>query len=156
MRRVTKMVALASMAVPAAAGCVSVGAPPDGHAGSAGPTARASGTPGLERPQFVRPSAREAVSDPDPTRSSPAAAQQSGPSAGHERKQAGGAAPGPAGRAPERAAPRRHTGAPAPVTTAPELHGLPSGTGVCDLGRRYGHWKEGGQAARICEDAYGR
>jgi hypothetical protein len=42
------------------------------------------------------------------------------------------------------------------VVAPPPLSQLPSGTGVCDLGRRYGHWKEGGQAARICEDAYGR
>lgn len=157
MRRVTKMVALASLAVPAAAGCVAVDAPADGHAGSAGASARTSGSPGLEKPQFVRPSAREAVSDPDPAHSSPgASAQHPDPSAGHGTRQAGGSAPRTAGVPPERATPPRHTGAPVPVTEPPRLHGLPSGTGVCDLGRRYGHWKEGGEAARICENAYGR
>lgn len=157
MRRVTKMVALASMAVPAAAGCVSIDALPDGHAGTTGPTAGASGAPGQGKPQFVRPSAREAISDPDPAHASPdAAAQQPGRSNGHGPRQTGRAAPGPAGRAPEGAMRRRHNGVPAPVTAPPRLHGLPSGTGVCDLGRRYGRWKEGGEAARICEDAYGR
>lgn len=156
MRRVTKMVALASMAVPAAAGCVSVGAPPDGHPGTAGPTARASGAPGQEEPQLARPSAREAISDPDPAHSSPGgAAQHPGPQAGQGAR-AGGTASGPADRAPERSTPRRHTGAPAPLAVPPRLHGLPSGTGVCDLGRRYGHWKESGEAAQICADAYGR
>lgn len=154
MRRVTKMVALAGLAGSAATGCVSVGAPPDSAAGPSASAASTPGVPGVEQPQFVRPSAREMVSDPRPpadgghrhtVRPSPADASSGSASehAGHTR---------PADRAPS---PRGLRATPAPVV-APPLPPLPSGTGVCDLGRRYGQWKDGSQAARICAQAYGR
>jgi hypothetical protein len=159
MRRVTKMVALAGLAVPAAAGCVSVDAPAAGPAGASVPAAPSAG-PALQQPQLLRPPAREAVSDPEPVHSSSApgstnAGSSHAPSSARDGRLAPRSAAHPG--APERApTPRRPGPEPAPVVTPPSLRHLPSGAGVCDLGRAYGHWREDGDAARICDDAYGR
>lgn len=152
------MVALAGLAVPAAAGCVSVDSPPGGAGGRSAPAVPSAGA-AREQPQFVRPSAREMLSAPAPAHSSPGDATKGSSPAPRPAATGQTGRHGPKGRtrSPGRpATPRGHSATPAPVVVPPPLPRLPTGTGVCDLGRAYGQWRDGGDAARICEDAYGR
>ncbi|MEU2249461.1 hypothetical protein [Streptomyces sp. NPDC019224] len=55
-------------------------------------------------------------------------------------------------RAPAPPLPRRI----APAAPAPALPAPVGGTGVCALGRGYGHWPAGSPQSRICDRAYGR
>jgi hypothetical protein len=58
----------------------------------------------------------------------------------------------PAAALPRRTPPVRHR---APRQKAPRPHRAPARGGVCALGRTYGGWPAGSQAATICARAYG-
>ncbi|TRV76735.1 hypothetical protein FKN01_18075 [Streptomyces sp. 130] len=143
---------LVCLTVAALSGCVSVQ-----------PRPAAPPRPGVTRPahdlapQTAGPPVHdtlEAVPRAKPSRAAP-------PSAAHKPS------PGtPAARpvAPRLPLPRRPAPAPdpplprriAPPAPAPVLPAPGGGSGVCDLGRGYGHWPAGSPQSRICDRAYGR
>ncbi|MFJ7627453.1 hypothetical protein ACIQZN_13250 [Streptomyces sp. NPDC097595] len=143
---------LVCLTVAALSGCVSVQ-----------PHPAAPPRPGVSRPahdlapQTAGPPVHdtlEAVPKAKPSRAAP-------PSAAHTTS------PGrPAARpgAPRLPLPRRPVPAPdlplprriAPPGPAPVLPAPGGGSGVCDLGRGYGHWPAGSPQSRICDRAYGR
>lgn len=142
---------LACLAVAALSGCVSVqpqpAAPPRPGAGrsahdvapqTAGPPVHDTleAAPKTKRSSSASPSAahRPAVAPP--------AVRPGEPSRPRQRPERAPAAP-----LPRRIAPA----APAPVLPAPG-----GATGVCALGRGYGHWPAGSAQSRICDRTYGR
>lgn len=146
---------LAGLAVAALSGCVSVQ-----------PHPAAPPRPGVSRPahdlapQTAGPPVHdtlEAVPKAKKAKPSRAAA----PSATHKPSPGRPAAPGGEPRlpVPQRLAPAPDLPLPrriAPPPPAPVLPAPGGGTGVCDLGRGYGHWPAGSPQSRICDRAYGR
>ncbi|WP_330237931.1 hypothetical protein [Streptomyces sp. NBC_00525] len=145
----TLVTLLAGLALATLSGCVSVQPQP------AAPPRPETGRPAHQlAPQTAGPPVHDTLEAvPKAKRSSAAAA----PSAAHLP-----AAP-PAARP---AGPRLPQGGPAPVRPRPRLTvpaapapALPApggGSGVCALGRGYGHWPAGSPQSRICDRAYGR
>ncbi|MEU1379705.1 hypothetical protein ABZ429_06535 [Streptomyces albidoflavus] len=144
---------LATVAVTALSGCVTVDRPP----GTGSPTGRSPATAPTSagehaEPQIERSPARESLrrvgEEPTGTATRP------------PRPRPTKAAPPPRPATPAPPPPARPDPAPAPAAppaprakppTAP-----PVNPGVCALGRQYGKWPPGSPQSRICEDAYGR
>ncbi|WP_436735915.1 hypothetical protein [Streptomyces sp. BBFR102] len=143
---------LATVAVTAVAGCVTVDRPP----GAGSPPGRSPATAPTAaeehaEPQIERSPAREALRR---TGEDPTAAAARPP-----RPQPSKAAPPPRPAAP-RPAPRRPGPAPAPAAppvprAEPPAPPPPADADVCALGRQYGTWPPGSPPSRICDDTYG-
>ncbi|UZK58659.1 hypothetical protein NEH16_27460 [Streptomyces drozdowiczii] len=143
---------LVGLAVAALSGCVSVQ-----------PHPAAPPRPGVSRPahdlapQTAGPPVHdtlEAVPKAKPSRpASPSAAHKPSPGRPAARP-AEPRLPPPrrAAPAPDLPLPRRI----APPGPAPVLPAPGGGSGVCDLGRGYGHWPTGSPQSRICDRTYGR
>ncbi|WDV33829.1 hypothetical protein OIM90_28940 [Streptomyces sp. AD16] len=140
---------LATVAVTALAGCVTVDRP----AGPGSPTGRSPPPP----PQPGNTPSRRS-NGPRPVRVC-AASGRSPPARLHGHRAPGPRRrlPAPAGGArPSRsraagAGPRRPARSPGQAAG-----GSPADPGVCALGHQYGKWPQGSPQSRICEDAYGR
>ncbi|MFB6818203.1 hypothetical protein ACFCV8_27035 [Streptomyces sp. NPDC056347] len=145
---------LVGMAAATMSGCVSVAPGPD-----APPLPHASGPAQELSPQIVLPPVHdtlEALPLPEPSTPRPSSA------ASH--RAATGAPPGtrrphtpwqqwhPATTRPQ---PRPHAVPPAVTVPVPVPRPPASGTGICALGRGYGHWPAGSPQSRICDDTYG-
>ncbi|QDD61755.1 hypothetical protein FE156_27775 [Streptomyces albidoflavus] len=141
--------ALATVAVTALAGCVTVDRPP----GPDSPTGHSPTTAAGEHaePQIERSPARESLrrvgEEPRGTATRP------------PRPRPTKAAPPPRPPAPALPAPARPDPAPAPAAPpAPRAKppaAPPANPSVCALGRQYGKWPPGSPQSRICEDTYG-
>ncbi|MET7509294.1 hypothetical protein ABZS82_18775 [Streptomyces albidoflavus] len=144
---------LATVAVTAVSGCVTVDRPPgpDSPAGRSPATAPTTAGEHAE-PQIERSPARESLRrvGEEPT----------GTATRTPRPRPTKAAPPPRPAAPAPPAPARPDPAPAPVAPpAPRAKPPatpPAGPGVCALGRQYGKWPQGSPQSRICQDTYGR
>ncbi|MFI2669864.1 hypothetical protein ACWHAO_05645 [Streptomyces albidoflavus] len=144
---------LATFAVTALAGCVTVDRPPEtGSPTGRSPAAAPTSAGEHAEPQIERSPARESLGrvgeEPTgtPTRPPRPRPTKAGP-------------PRPA--APALPAPARPDPAPAPVApplprAKPPAAPDPANPGVCALGRQYGKWPPGSPQSRICEDTYGR
>ncbi|MFJ4501917.1 hypothetical protein [Streptomyces sp. NPDC088864] len=141
---------LAGLAIATLSGCVSVQPQP------AAPGRPETGRPAHQlAPQTAGPPVHDKLEAvPEAKRSSPAAA----PPAARRP-----AAP-PAARPGEPGLPQRLGGLPVrpqpritiPAAPAPAPDRPGGGSGVCALGRGYGHWPAGSPQSRICDRAYGR
>ncbi|MFF8546666.1 hypothetical protein ACF07Z_07340 [Streptomyces albidoflavus] len=144
---------LATVAVTALSGCVTVDRP----TGPGSPTGRSPATAPTSagehaEPQIERSPARESLRrvGEEPT----------GTATRAPRPRPTKAAPPPRPAAPAPPPPARPDPAPAPAAPpAPRAKppaAPPANPGVCALGRQYGKWPPGSPQSRICEDAYGR
>lgn len=140
---------LVGVAVTALSGCVSVqpraDVPP--RPGTSGPAQDLSpqavlppvhdslGAAPAPEPSAPEPRPVNAAPPPDTRRAAPRAPQQ---------------------RRPGGTRPRPHRAPPAVTAPAPAPPAPAAGTGVCALGRGYGHWPAGSPQSRICDDTYGR
>ncbi|THA64596.1 hypothetical protein E6P78_19935 [Streptomyces sp. A0958] len=139
---------LAGLAVAALSGCVSVQPQP-----TAPPRPETSRPARDLSPQIARPPVHdtlEAVPKAKPSAASPSVSHRP-------------AVPPPAARPGEPRPPRQQADpVPAqprravPAVPAPALPTPVTGSGVCALGRGYGHWPAGSPQSRICDRAYGR
>ncbi|MFC8537887.1 hypothetical protein ACFUJY_28805 [Streptomyces sp. NPDC057249] len=143
---------LACLAVAALSGCVSVQPQP-----AAPPRPGASRPAHDLAPQTAGPPVHdtlEAVPKTKPSRAAPRSAAPEPPPGRPAARPVEPRLP-PARRpvpVPDPPLPRRIApAAPAPVLPAPG-----GGTGVCALGRGYGHWPAGSPQSRICDRTYGR
>ncbi|MEE1768232.1 hypothetical protein PUR34_08585 [Streptomyces sp. JV185] len=140
---------LVGVAVTALSGCVSVEPRAD-----VPPRPRNSGPAQDLTPQAVLPPVHDslgAVPDPEPSASAPRPANTAPPP--RTRRAAPRA---PQQRRQEVTRPRPHRAPPAVTAPAPVPPAPVPGTGVCALGRGYGHWPAGSPQSRICDDTYGR
>ncbi|MBL3807837.1 hypothetical protein ICN76_025880 [Streptomyces sp. BRB081] len=140
---------LATAAVTALAGCVTVDHPAPGPSSDRSPAATPAAPEERAEPQIVQPPPREALRR---TGEEPSAGTTPPP-----RPRASQAAPRARPAAPP-PAPRRPDPAPAapPLPRAgPGAADPPSHADVCALGRQYGEWAPGSTPARICDDTYG-
>ncbi|GHE09340.1 hypothetical protein [Streptomyces alanosinicus] len=159
-RTTTTAALLATVAVSALAGCVTVRHPatpaPSRDTAPALPTApRPDGT---AEPRVVQAPAREALEMTGPSRHpghpSPSAARHLSPSAPRHPVEAPPLAHRPPAAPPAPPRPREHPRQ--PHTTAPERpNPVPRAPGVCALGRQYGGWSENSPESRICDQTYG-
>ncbi|MEU5822949.1 hypothetical protein [Streptomyces sp. NPDC047803] len=142
---------LACLAVAALSGCVSVqpqpAAPPRPGAGRpAHDVAPQTAGPPVHDVLEAAPRAKRSPSAPPSAARRPAtvppAARPGEPSRPRQRPE----------RAPAAPLPRRI----APAVPAPVLPAPGGATGVCALGRGYGHWPAGSAQSRICDHTYGR
>ncbi|MCX4450389.1 hypothetical protein ACIOEZ_23575 [Streptomyces sp. NPDC087866] len=142
---------LAGLAVAALSGCVSVQPQP-----AAPPRSEVSRPAHDLAPQIARPPVHDTLEAVPNAKRSPSAS----PSGAHRTP-----AP-PRARPAEARPPLRQQPRPAPVrplprrippaVPAPALPAPGGGTGVCALGRGYGHWPAGSPQSRICDHTYGR
>ncbi|WP_405901493.1 hypothetical protein OG242_03260 [Streptomyces sp. NBC_00727] len=142
---------LACLAVAVLSGCVSVQ-----------PQPAAPPRPGADRPahdvapQTAGPPVHDTLEAAPKAKRSASAS----PSAAHKPPSVPPAArPGEPGRArqrPERGPAPTLPHRIAPAAPAPALPAPGGATGVCALGRGYGHWPAGSPQSRICDRAYGR
>lgn len=149
-RTTTTATLLASVAVAALSGCVSVERQP-----APGPSAESAPPPaprtdGDSRPRVVEAPAREALEligpprDPAPRATGTAPALPAAPPRTAKPAQRSDPPPHRHGHRPEATAP------PALPTAAPTKPDL------CALGKQYGGWQAGSPEAVICQEAYGR
>ncbi|MGW2088252.1 hypothetical protein [Streptomyces sp. NPDC001880] len=156
---------LVGMAVTTLSGCVSVEQRAD-----VPPRPRTSGPAQDLTPQAVLPPVHDslgAVPTPEPSAPEPSAPEPSAPAsrpantAPPDTRRPANAAPPDTRRAPRQqrrpsvTRPRPHRAPPAVTAPAPAPPAPVSGTGVCALGRGYGHWPAGSPQSRICDDTYG-
>ncbi|MFD4476069.1 hypothetical protein ACFWPU_08135 [Streptomyces sp. NPDC058471] len=148
-RTTTAATLLASVAVTALSGCVSVERHP-----APGPSAESAPPPaprtdGYSRPRVVEAPAREAL-------------ELIGPPRAPAPRTTGTAPTVPA--APQRAArparhsdppPRRHAHRPEAAEPPALPTAVPTTADLCALGKQYGGWQPGSPEATICQDAYG-
>ncbi|WPR50199.1 hypothetical protein SJI45_02955 [Streptomyces sp. S399] len=139
---------LATAAVTALAGCVTVDHPAPGPSSDRSPAATPAAPEERAEPQIVQPPPREALrrtgEEPPPgrpRRRAPVPRRRSPAPGPRLRPRTEAAGPGTRRAAPPRAGP----GAADP----------PSHADVCALGRQYGEWAPGSTPARICDDTYG-
>ncbi|MGW0909042.1 hypothetical protein [Streptomyces sp. NPDC002853] len=149
-RTTTTATLLASVAVTALSGCVSVErqpAPGPSAASAPPPAPRADGN---SRPRVVEAPAREALELIETPRAPAPRATGTAPTVptAHPRT----AAPArPSDPPPQRRAPRPEVAEPAVLPTS-----APSIADLCTLGKQYGGWQPGSPEALICQDTYGR
>ncbi|MEU2930326.1 hypothetical protein ABZ636_35535 [Streptomyces sp. NPDC007251] len=149
-RTTTTAALLATVAVSALSGCVTVQAPatPAPPRDTTTSVPAAPRTDGSAEPRAVQAPAQEALEMTGPTRHP----KHPAPTASRHRSEA----PPVEHRPP--APPHRHTEHPRrPHTAAPDRT-EPAGTvpDVCALGRKYGRWRADSPEAQICDQAYGR
>ncbi|GAA5036769.1 hypothetical protein [Streptomyces siamensis] len=150
-RTTTTATLLVAAAVTALSGCVTVQRPPSPGPPPAPPRPAAPRPDGKGEPQIVQAPAKEALELIGPSR------KPSERAAAPHR-----ATPPPAATTPA-APPHRDRPAPQPAPHRPDTHrveppvptGLPRGSDVCALGRKYGGWKADSPEAIICKKAYG-
>ncbi|MFJ5265427.1 hypothetical protein ACIQAC_33670 [Streptomyces sp. NPDC088387] len=164
-RTTTTAALLVTVAVSALAGCTTVPRPAAPSAPPTTPTQVPAPRPdGRAEPQIVQAPAREALEMIGPSQHperKPAATRRPAPSPSADAKAAGTPGPRSAPRRraerPERPASRPpRQSAQVPDLTGPVGGAVPPNTDVCDLGRKYGGWRQDSQEARICEQTYGR
>ncbi|MFI9612536.1 hypothetical protein ACIHCM_12825 [Streptomyces sp. NPDC052023] len=161
-RTTTTATLLATMALSAVSGCVTVQrAPAAVPPAPAQPSAPR--TDGHTGPQIVQAPAREALQSTGPSRRPGTAAPGPRPAAQapspvqrvpsrHTESRPRSEAPRPEPRRPEPRRPRQQ-----PPATVPAVSPTVGGTGdVCALGRKYGGWRPNSPEAAICEQTYGR
>ncbi|MWA09674.1 hypothetical protein [Streptomyces sp. BA2] len=148
-RTTTTATLLASVAVTALSGCVSVERQPAPGPSAASAPPPAPRTDGDSRPRVVEAPAREALELIGPPRDPAPRATGTAPAVP--------AAP-PRSASPERRSdppPRRH-GHRAEAAEPPALpSAVPTSPDLCALGKQYGGWQPGSPEAVICQDAYG-
>ncbi|MFI2642551.1 hypothetical protein [Streptomyces sp. NPDC018610] len=154
-RTTTTATLLVTVAVSALTGCVTVQRTPvsDPAAGPARPPApRPDGTAG---PGALQAPAREALGRVGPSRREETATPRPATEPSDERQRP--ESPRSADPLPPPPAPRHRRAPQVPRADIPDIgHSVPGNTGVCALGREYGHWPADSPQARICGQAYGR
>ncbi|MFH8486623.1 hypothetical protein [Streptomyces longisporoflavus] len=151
-RTTTTATLLASVAVTALSGCVSVERQP-----ATGPSVASAPPPaprpdGGSRPRVVEAPARQALEligpprDPAPRATGTAPSIPAAPSRTAKPPQRSTPPPQPRGHRPVAAE------SPALPTAAPAA---PTSADPCALGKQYGGWQPGSPEALICQDAYG-
>lgn len=149
-RTTTTATLLASVAVTALSGCVSVERQP-----ATGPSAASAPPPapradGNSRPRVVEAPAREALELIAPPRAPAPRATGTAPTVPAAQPRTADHAR-PSDPPPQRRALRLKAAEPAaPSTTAP------TSADLCALGKQYGGWQPGSPEAVICQNAYGR
>ncbi|TXR99837.1 hypothetical protein EAO73_28445 [Streptomyces sp. col6] len=155
---------LAGLAVAALSGCVSVQPQP-----AAPPRSEVSRPAHHLAPQIARSPVHDTLEAVPKAERSPSAS----PSGAHRRhrrrrtvRRSARPRRPPRARPAEARPPLRQQPRPAPVrplprrippaVPAPALPAPGGGTGVCALGRGYGHWPAGSPQSRICDHTYGR
>lgn len=151
-RTTTTATLLASVAVTALSGCVSVErqpAPGPSAASAPPPAPRADGN---SRPRVVEAPAREALELIGPPRDPAPRATGTAPTVPAAPPRTAGPAR-PSDPPPQRPGHRPEAAAPAPpaLPTA-----APTNADLCALGKQYGGWQPGSPEAVICQSAYGR
>ncbi|MEU6680071.1 hypothetical protein [Streptomyces sp. NPDC046853] len=140
---------LASVAVSALSGCVSVERHP-----APGPSAASAPPPaprpdGSSRPRVVEAPAREALELIGPPRDPAPRATGTAPSIS--------AVPSRTARPPQRSTPPPHRHGQRPVAAEPPAlpTAAPTNADLCALGKQYGGWQPGSPESVICDNAYG-
>ncbi|WP_232839247.1 hypothetical protein [Streptomyces triticisoli] len=154
---------LATVAVAALSGCVTVQRPPAPVASAASvlpPAPRPDGTAGRQAAQaparealeFVGSSASPKPTGPSPSPESAEPTRVPAVPSPAEKRQNPSAPHSPGRRVPSHPAPRRADPPLPPRTQGPALRPAD----LCALGRQYGGWRPDSPEARICSQTYGR